>query len=248
MPDNDLTQRMSEHLRAEKIRDLVVSLLNEAATAAPLAIVLDNAHWLDSLSLGLVRAASRRVARILIVLTTRPTEQDTAPDLLEILGSPSTRTIDLGPLNRQEVRSLICQRLRVTHVPDVLTAMVEGKSSGYPLFVGELASSLLESGVIRTTGSACVLVDGENELHTQHVPESVQGAIAARLDRLNAEEQLTLKVASVLGRSSMSGPLRPSIPSAHRPRSWAARCRRSRRADSSRARPNGNTCASSGTP
>jgi class 3 adenylate cyclase/tetratricopeptide (TPR) repeat protein len=199
MPDNDLTQRMSEHLRAEKIRDLVVSLLNEAATAAPLAIVLDNAHWLDSLSLGLVRAASRRVARILIVLTTRPTEQDTAPDLLEILGSPSTRTIDLGPLNRQEVRSLICQRLRVTHVPDVLTAMVEGKSSGYPLFVGELASSLLESGVIRTTGSACVLVDGENELHSQHVPESVQGAIAARLDRLNAEEQLTLKVASVLG-------------------------------------------------
>jgi len=199
MPDDEVTSRITGQVRVEKTRDLAVQILQEAATAAPLAIVLDNVHWLDSLSLGLALAVQRRVAPLLLVLVTRPYGPDAPSDLTALVSAASTTVIDLARLTHDDVRRLICQRLGVTQVPDELATVVETKAAGYPLFVGELVSSLLDAGVIITSGSACVLADSGARLRAHQFPDSVQGAIAARLDRIGAAEQLTMKVASAVG-------------------------------------------------
>lgn len=198
LADTDLTGHIVQQARVEKTRDLVVELLQRAASAAPLVVILDNIHWMDSLSVALARAAQRRVSPILLVLVTRPFGTEPPADVAELFAA-ADRVLDLSRLGPDDVRLLICRRLGVTHVPDELTVIVEQKAAGYPLFVGELVSSLRDAGVIHTSGSACVLTDNGARLRSHRFPDSVQGAIADRLDRMSAAEQLTMKVASAVG-------------------------------------------------
>ena len=46
----------------------------------------------------------------------------------------------------------------------------------------------------------CLLAGNAARIDAQKMPETVEGIIASRVDRLAADEQLTLKIASVLGR------------------------------------------------
>jgi class 3 adenylate cyclase len=196
--DSDLTLRIVQQARVEKTTDLIVNLLQEAAARAPLVVVFDNVQWADSLSIGLMRAAARRVARLLLVVGTRPLGAAASSELTDLLAE-AARTIDLSRLDREDVRRLVCHRLGVTHVPDELVAVIEERAAGYPLFAGELAQSLLDAGVLQTSGSACVLVDDGARLRLHRLPDSVQDAIADRLDRTSPTEQMTMKVASAIG-------------------------------------------------
>ena len=198
LSESAATLRIVQQARVEKTQDLIVRLLQDAAAASPLAIVLDNLQWMDSLSIGLARAVARRVTPVLLVIATRPLEAAASTEAAGLLAA-ATRVIDLSRLGPEDVRRLVCQRLGVTHVPDDVAAVVEAKAAGYPLFAGELVASLLDAGVIETHGSACVLTDHGGRLRAHRFPDSVQGAIADRLDRLDATSQLTLKVASAAG-------------------------------------------------
>jgi class 3 adenylate cyclase len=198
LADTERTGHIVQQARVEKTRDLVVDLLQGAASAAPLVVVLDNVHWMDSLSVALARAAQRRVSPLLLILVTRPFGTEPPGEVTELFGA-ADHVLDLARLGPDDVRRLICRRLGVTHVPDELTSIVEQKAAGYPLFVGELVGSLRDAGVIQTSGSACVLTDNGARLRSHRFPDSVQGAIADRLDRMGAAEQLTMKVASAVG-------------------------------------------------
>lgn len=197
LPETDTTSRVVQQARVEKTQDLIVAILQDAAAKAPLAIVLDNLQWADSLSIGLASAAAKRVTPLLLVIATRPLGAEPPPDAADLLAGSTL--LDLARLSIDDVRRLICQRLGVARVPDELTQVVETKAAGYPLFVGELVTSLLEAGVIEKKGAACLLVDNGRQLRAHQFPDSVQGAIADRVDRLDAASRLTLKVASAVG-------------------------------------------------
>ena len=76
-----------------------LSLLVEAAEAAPLGIVLDDAHWLDSASADALAFAARRLTgeEIAFLVATRPVAHGFA-------GFPS---IEIGPLTAAEGRLLL---------------------------------------------------------------------------------------------------------------------------------------------
>lgn len=198
VPDNDLTSRLVQQPRVDKAREVVVALVKARAAATPIAIVLDNLHWMDSLSIGLASALSG-VAGLALVLVTRPLQADPPSAAADLVKAPGVQVIDLARLSAEDVRRLIGRRLRVTHVPDDLANAVESRAAGFPLFVGELVRSLVDAGVVSVSGSTCVLADAGARLRHHQFPDSVQGVIADRLDRLGADEQLTLKVASAIG-------------------------------------------------
>ena len=78
LPDNELTAQLTGEVRADNTRQLLVQLLQAAATgpraaaASPLLLVLDDAHWFDSASWALARQVVARVRPLLLVLATRP--------------------------------------------------------------------------------------------------------------------------------------------------------------------------------
>jgi hypothetical protein len=68
LPDNELTAQLTGEVRADNTRQLLVQLLQptsatRAGRAAPLPIVLDDAHWFDSASWALTRLGLRESGR-----------------------------------------------------------------------------------------------------------------------------------------------------------------------------------------
>ena len=70
-------------------------------------------------------------------------------------------------------------------------------SSGHPYFCEALVKAMQEGGIVRVENGRAVVAD----LEALDLPATVQGAVLSLVDRLNARQQLTLKVAAVAGRT-----------------------------------------------
>ena len=81
-------------------------------------------------------------------------------------------------------------------VPE-LRELILNRAAGNPLFMEELTHSLLENGSIKQKNDKYVLSDTNENIQ---VPETIQGIIAARMDRLEDNLKRTMQVASVIGR------------------------------------------------
>ncbi|HRQ25084.1 MAG TPA: hypothetical protein PLF42_16780, partial [Anaerolineales bacterium] len=197
--DNPLTGQMIGQVRAENTRSLLISILRMFIGDAPKLLVLEDAHWYDSSSLALTVEAARSLANTMMVITTRRLRGDTPEPLKAVLGLGQTRHIPLDQMNKTDIEALICQRLKVQKIPEQLMELILNKAEGHPFFSEELTSALFESGVIRVENRECRIAT-ESDLRTLNFPDTVQGVVRSRIDRLPPSHQLALKAASVIGR------------------------------------------------
>jgi class 3 adenylate cyclase/tetratricopeptide (TPR) repeat protein len=200
LPENEVTVAMTGPVRGENTRDLLVHLLRSAAVREPLLIVLEDAHWMDPASWALLAAVQRRVGSALLVLATRPMPDDPPPELgVMLTAEAGGRRIELQGLEPAEVHELAARALGVEELPEALHALLIERAEGNPLYTQELVGSLEALGALHREGRRVRLADlGLEQLR---LPDTVQGAVTSRLDRLDPHQQLTLKVASVVGRS-----------------------------------------------
>jgi eukaryotic-like serine/threonine-protein kinase len=82
-------------------------------------------------------------------------------------------------------------------MPQETRQLILNKSEGNPFFLEELLRSLIDLGMVLVEGSRAVATHSISQLE---VPDTLQGVIAARIDRLPPEEKYTLQTASVIGR------------------------------------------------
>ncbi|MEK7277702.1 MAG: guanylate cyclase, partial [Chloroflexota bacterium] len=94
----------------------------------------------------------------------------------------------------------MCDRLGVSSLPDSVAALIREKAEGHPFFSEELAYALRDSGLIRIVDGQCRLSPEAGDFRSVNIPDTVQCVITGRIDRLEPPQQLTLKVASVIGR------------------------------------------------
>ncbi|MBM2848389.1 MAG: putative adenylate/guanylate cyclase [Anaerolineales bacterium] len=206
LPDNDLTALMTGQVRADNTRDLILHLLNNAlqrARQAGLMVILEDAHLLDSASWAVALALSQRIATglpLLLIAALRPLPEPQPPEYRQMLDLPVTRRLQLGPLPPDEALALVSQRLGVAVLPEPVAEIIRAKAEGHPLLSEELAYALLDAGVIVVAEGRCRLTRSAADLRDLSFPDSAQGAMMSRLDRLAPGEQLALKVASVIGR------------------------------------------------
>jgi tetratricopeptide (TPR) repeat protein len=80
--------------------------------------------------------------------------------------------------------------------PDLEKKLTE-RASGNPFFVEETIRELLDRGELVKKGEAYVSVEPIDKLE---VPRTIQGVLAARMDRLSEDLKKTIQVASVIGR------------------------------------------------
>jgi predicted ATPase len=87
--------------------------------------------------------------------------------------------------------------LRIDALPDELRTRVLERAEGNPLFVEEVLRMLIDRGVIVRDNGDWVAGETIDDLD---IPNSLQGLLLARIDRLSEEAKHTLRVASVIGR------------------------------------------------
>lgn len=201
-PQTELIRQMTPEVRGENTQRLLLGMLTAAAGESPLLIVLDDAHWADATSLALITRAHREIAKLLLVIGMRPAlgEQITE-EISAILETPDLERMRLEPLGDDAVDTLLASVLGIDEIPEAMARRVREKAEGNPFFTREIALSLRERGSVRPAGVVAGAIDSRTEPMDLALPDTVQGIVTSRVDRLPPVPQLALKVASVIGRS-----------------------------------------------
>ncbi len=185
----------------------VVGLIEQVSQSVPLCAVLDDLHWVDTQSLGLLKHLMRTLERgaFEVIATYRDSD----------LGKDHPLTAALADLRRLEGLPRIALRgLGVDDVSQImaavagheldddgldLAAQIASETEGNPFFVGEILLGLSESGgLVFDEASGRWTVDRSGEIA---LPESVREVIERRVDRLGDGAREALTLAAVIGRA-----------------------------------------------
>ena len=221
LPETPLTASLDANLRHESLVSLLLALLRAWAQERPLALILEDAQWLDSLSWNLTVQAARTlaVARVplLLVVVMRPLEEETTHAEPQILATlPETERLALNSLPPEELVTLAAARLGVAEadLPAAVAQLIRTHPGGNPFFAEEIINALRDGEIITVTqeaGQTRCVVHGDLDRMMQALPDTVQGVVLSRIDRLQPEEQLALKIAAVIGRTFAYAPLRATL-------------------------------------
>ncbi|GAF83184.1 unnamed protein product, partial [marine sediment metagenome] len=130
-------------------------------------------------------------AHILLILLYRP-------EYTHLWGSKSYyNKIGVDQLSTPTSVELVQSILEGGDVVPELRELILNRTGGNPLFMEEFTHSLLENGTIQMKDHQFVLSRKASEID---VPDTIQGIIAARIDRLEENLKRTMQVASVIGR------------------------------------------------
>ena len=177
--------------RSRTIAALRTLVLREAASR-PLILLLEDYHWADPSSAALLDALVQGMgaAKLLLLVTSRP-ERPPPWERRE-----GCLQLQLPALEPDSAAALLRELIGASAGLEPLRRQILAQAGGVPLFIEEIARSLLESGVVaaastgpRPGGRPAKVV----------IPASVQAIIATRIDRLPPARRRLLHVASVIG-------------------------------------------------
>jgi adenylate cyclase len=199
-------------LDQDRVFEQYTSLLVALAEKQPLLLILDDLHWADDGSTGLLFRLGRRIegSRILIVGTYRPEEValDRAGErhpLQKVLAEFKRYHGEIG-VDLDRAREMEGQRFVDAMLATEPNRLGEGfrqvlfqRTRGHPLFTLELLQDMQERGA---------LVQDEQgrwregpRLDWSELPDRVEGVIEERIGRLEATLRDILSVASVEGQN-----------------------------------------------
>jgi hypothetical protein len=157
-------------------------------------VVVDDAHWADTSTIGLLRTLVRRAGRLAVVVVVgyRDVELDRRHPLAAVLADwrrqPSVVRLGLRGLDRDSVGELAAAVADTDEVPAELVSAISDETDGNPFFVREVLLHLIENGGADRWASAAI-ADLE-------IPEGLRETIGRRLSRLSEDTNRLLAVAS----------------------------------------------------
>ena len=191
-----------EHLRGEAFQESMLEalavLLTLSARTTPTLLLLEDWHWADDASRGALRQLVEIVAAfpLLLVVTSRP---DGSTDW----GSAEHQHLmHLAPLDPAACSAIAKAVLGADRVAPELAARLHERTGGNPFFLEEVCEALREEGALAMTDG---VVAAAGDSAALHVPETVQGVLRTRIDRLQSDARDVLRVASVIGREFTRG-------------------------------------------
>jgi tetratricopeptide (TPR) repeat protein len=170
--------------------------------ADPVVVIVEDLHWAQPALLAVLEEICdwSRDAAIMVLGLARPEFLDDRPQWGG--GKLNATSVLLTPLEDDVCEALLRELLDGGVLPVAASRQVIKAAGGNPLFLEQLLSMLLDDGSFECH-------EGEwrvaRELDEIPVPPSISALLAARLDRLNAEERQVLESASVVGQSFYAG-------------------------------------------
>jgi adenylate cyclase len=175
-------------------RRRLTALINTAllARTTPSLYVVEDAHWIDQASEALIADFLTVIPQTpsLVLITYRPEYAGPLARLADV------QAIGLRPLSGTQTAVLAAQLLGADPSVDGLGALISERAAGNPFFVEEIVRDLAERGVLDGAPGG---YQQHGDIGTVEVPATLQAAIAARIDRLDADAKRTLNAAAVIG-------------------------------------------------
>jgi len=198
-------QQMDPQMRRRRTFDALKKLFLRESLKQPLILIFEDLHWIDTETQGFLDTLSESVAsaRLLLLTNYRP----------EYRHEWSTKTyytpLHLTPLGQDEAAELLTFLLGNDPSLTALKPLILEKTEGTPFFMEEVVQTLLEEGAVVGERGHCQLQKAPTELH---LSPTVQGVLAARIDRLGAGEKELLHQLTVIGREFPVSLVRHVVP------------------------------------
>ncbi|MDX1571603.1 MAG: adenylate/guanylate cyclase domain-containing protein [Xanthomonadales bacterium] len=197
--ENELTAQMDGEVRAANTRNALVRTIEHCGAHQHHVVVIDDAHWMDSASWATLLRLIQDLQPLLVTLFTRPIS-DPLLEYSQIAGSPRCSELRLSAMLPAEIIALVCSNLGIKSLPNRVAGLILERAEGHPYFSEEIGYALRDAGVFEIADGQCRLTDAGADLSTVDLPDSIEGIITSRIDRLSASESMTAKVASAIGR------------------------------------------------
>ncbi|MEO1550051.1 MAG: AAA family ATPase [Pseudomonadota bacterium] len=195
-----LTASLPEAVRAENTQAMLAAILAHALDRPGHCLVIEDVHWMDDRSWGVLARVAQANPPGLVLLSSR-SRDDLArvQDKLDTLELKHDM-ISLSRLSETSAKALAEDLLEVGEVQkSAMAQAVAGTSDGNPLFVHELC--LLLNGQLRSGASPVAVLEAAQGRGGVALPHILSATIQTRLDTLDPDDQMLLKWASVLGLS-----------------------------------------------
>ena len=173
-------------------------LLESLSRNAPLILVLEDLHWSDHATLDFLSLLARRnePAALLVLASYRLVDATlqrhsvaSVHRELQLQGTSSEIAID--PFSLDEVKDFLIRRFPGMSIPEEVSHAIFSRTGGLPLFVSNLIEYLMGQHH-QWPLSQQIVVD-------KALPDTIRRVIEREIERLSADEQHVLNVASAIG-------------------------------------------------
>ena len=188
---DDQVARMEAQVRRRRTQEAVKRILLRESLNQPIILIFEDLHWMDGESQALLDLLADSVAntRILLLVNYRPEHRHQWGSLTYYM------QLRLDPLARETTERMLAELIGDSADLAALRAFIIAKTEGNPFFVEEIVQALLEQGILIRNGAA----HPAGSLDQIKLPATVQGILAARIDRLPAGEKALLQTLAVIG-------------------------------------------------
>lgn len=214
LPLEPIYAQRVQHLDAESMRQrlflAVRSWIEQLTLQSPLILTFSDMHWADTTSLDLLKYCLPLCdyLDLLWLFIFRPDRLSSIWEFSHYLETEYPHrliTVDLPPLTAEQSKTLIEQMIGKDVLSEETLALIIQKAEGNPFFTGELVRSLIADGsLVREVTQVGDEPPVEQWRATQAIttlslPDSLQGLLMARIDRLTSADQDILQRAAVIG-------------------------------------------------
>lgn len=182
--------------------EVLTELLGQISAERPLVISLDDLHWADPTSLALTERLLplAESGPVMLAISHRP-DTDHASWLLKERAAREFRhlfrEVALQPLARTSEALLLSSLAGKRALPEEVADRLLGYAEGNPFYLEQMVRSLIDSGALVPENGRWKLSAGDS----MQIPQTLEGVIIARIDRLQPEWREVLTSGSVLGRT-----------------------------------------------
>ncbi len=184
---------MDPQLRRRRTFEALKRVLVRESFNQPLILIFEDLHWLDAETQAFLTLLSESIAtaRILLLVNYRPEYHHEWGNKTYYI------QLRLDPLGQAEAHEMLTALLGEAAELQSLKRLILEKTEGNPFFMEEVVQTLAEEQVLGGERGHYRLERAPTALR---LPPTVQGVLAARIDRLPAAEKELLQTLAVIGK------------------------------------------------
>jgi class 3 adenylate cyclase/predicted ATPase len=190
---DDPIAHMDAQIRRRRTQEGLKRIFIRESLQQPLIMIFEDLHWIDTETQGVLNLLAESIAnaRILLMVNYRP-------EYRHDWGHRAHYTqLRLDPLGDEGAQAMLTALLGDGANLATLRRLVLERTQGNPFFIEEIVQGLFDEGVVVRNGAG---VQVARALSQVHIPTTVQGVLASRIDRLPPDEKQLLQALAVMGR------------------------------------------------
>jgi tetratricopeptide (TPR) repeat protein len=190
----DPLAQMDPQIRQRRTMEAVKLLLLRESFNQPLIVIFEDLHWIDAGTQVFLNALVDRLAtaRILLLVNYRPEYRH------DWSNKSNYAQLRLDPLGRESAEEMIVALVGDGAELQPLRRLIIEKTGSNPFFMEETVQILFDEGALVRNGA----IKLTEKLDALRIPPTVQAILAARIDRLPANDKDLLQTLAVIGKES----------------------------------------------